>query len=61
MTVRVVRVIEYVYDNYAEAEKDMSLWNAPANGVKRFNAYSILRSATTFLEVSLTLDTEETK
>lgn len=35
MTVRVVRILEYVYPDHETAEKDMRNWNVPQNGSVR--------------------------
>lgn len=57
MPVRVIRVLEYEYPSYEAAEKDMTNWGVPANGVRRGYAsgrsgalfsWSKIRSATTF-------------
>jgi hypothetical protein len=53
MTVRVIRILEYVYPDHEAAERDMSRWNFPANGTKAFgkvsgkgNDWFIITSAT---------------
>lgn len=33
--IRVLRLIEYTYDDAEMAEKDMSRWNLPAVGIRR--------------------------
>lgn len=34
--IRIIRVLEYTYMDYRQAEIDMMMWNTPPNGVKRF-------------------------
>lgn len=36
MTVRVIRILEYVYPDHAAAEQDMAHWKFPAIGMKAF-------------------------
>lgn len=36
MTVRVVRILEYYYDNLGQANADMRRWQVPASGEKQF-------------------------
>jgi hypothetical protein len=35
MTVRVIRILEYVYPDHETAEEDMRRWNVPENGSVR--------------------------
>ena len=35
MTIRVIRVLEYVYPDHETAEQDMRKWNVPQNGSVR--------------------------
>lgn len=49
MTVRVIRLIEYVYPNHEEAEKDMGRWQLPANGRKTLGPHNHTITSTTML------------
>lgn len=46
MTVRVIRILEYVYPDHETAEADMQAWNAPINGVLRHGRRVKISSAT---------------
>lgn len=52
MPVRVIRVLEYEYADHQAAERDMSCWSVPANGVRNPSGVRdrgpMIRSATTF-------------
>jgi hypothetical protein len=45
MTVRVVRLIEYVYPDHETAEKDMGHWGLAANGRKTCGPNHVITSA----------------
>ncbi len=45
MPIRVLRLIEYVYDTPDEAQKDMERWGVPANGSYSPNPSKSIRSA----------------
>ena len=41
MTVRVLRLLEYVYPNHEGAEADMARWSMPANGTKALSSRDV--------------------
>ena len=45
MTVRVIRVLEYEYEDQASANLDMSRWGVPPMAIHRPNKSVIIRSA----------------
>lgn len=57
MTVRVLRLLEYVYPNHERAEEDMNRWCIPADGTKPFGTVKI--SSTTMSVRTYTSDEEE--
>jgi hypothetical protein len=42
---RVLRIVEYLYKDAQLGSEDMMHWHAPANGTKKFNDWTIVRSA----------------
>lgn len=45
MSVRVTRILEYIYIDAEEALRDMDRWSVPANGTTHFNVRCEIRSA----------------
>jgi hypothetical protein len=41
VTVRVIRILEYVYESHEDAEVDMRRWNVTANGSMRLGGGTI--------------------
>ena len=49
--IRVVRILEYIYDDVDHMDNDMSHWAVPANGTKRYGTRDYIKSAVLPLEL----------
>lgn len=49
--IRVVRIMEYVYETPEDMVADMSHWCVPAYGLKRWNSRCLIKSAVLPIEL----------
>lgn len=59
MAIRVLRIIEYIYEDAKTAEQDMRNWNAPADGMISMGSHSKMQiRSTTITDLDFEFDSE---
>jgi hypothetical protein len=43
--VRVIRLMEYEYDSFETADRDMKQWQVPSSGARSFGTHEVIRSS----------------